>query len=63
MPDESTFRRVMNHLRTRLLGQEVTLYPSYGYPDPRDPMTWIVPMRAGHFFRVLGGSNNFSRDA
>ncbi|HET6409865.1 MAG TPA: hypothetical protein VFG14_18390, partial [Chthoniobacteraceae bacterium] len=46
MPEESTFRRVMMHLRTRLLGQEVTLYPSYGYPDPRDPETWIVPMRA-----------------
>ena len=57
---------MMMHLRTRLLGQEVTLYPSYGYPDPRDSETWIVPMRAGYFFRVfrvLGDSNNFSRGA
>ena len=38
-------RRAFGALRQRILGQEVTVYPSYGYADPRDPQTWIVPMR------------------
>src|SRR5688572_21570673 len=38
-------RRAFDALRQRILGQEVTVYPSYGYADPYDPQAWIVPMR------------------
>ncbi|MGI8604241.1 MAG: phosphatidate phosphatase App1 family protein [Verrucomicrobiales bacterium] len=32
-------------LRARLLGQEVTVYPTYGYREPGDATVWGVPMR------------------
>lgn len=38
---KALFRRI----RTRIAGQEVTVYPSYGYRDPADASHWIVPMR------------------
>jgi hypothetical protein len=45
MPGPSFFRRTYDSLRQRILGQEITVYPTYGYRDPRDPRVWIVPMR------------------
>ena len=38
-------RNLFSRLRKRVAGQEVTVYPSYGYRDPGDDSTWIVPMR------------------
>jgi hypothetical protein len=32
-------------LRRRIVGMEVTVYPTYGYRDPADEGAWIVPMR------------------
>jgi hypothetical protein len=46
MPEGSFVRRTIQSLRQRFLGQEVTVYPSYGYQDTRAPGTWTVPMRA-----------------
>ncbi len=38
-------RNLFDRIRRRVAGQEVTVYPSYGYRDPGDPACWIVPMR------------------
>lgn len=38
-------RNLFSRLGKRVAGQEVTVYPSYGYRDPGDDSTWIVPMR------------------
>jgi hypothetical protein len=32
-------------LRARIVGKQVTVYPSYGYLDPADETMWVVPMR------------------
>jgi hypothetical protein len=39
------FHRLIRELRTRFLGQEITVYPTYGYTDPDHPGTWTVPIR------------------
>jgi hypothetical protein len=46
MAEPTVLRRTVDSMRERIFGQEVTVYPSYGYRDPRDARTWIVPMRA-----------------
>jgi hypothetical protein len=45
MSKPSGFQRRLQELRTRFFGQWVTVYPSYGYGDPQQPGTWIVPIR------------------
>ena len=35
----------VEELRSRIFQKEVTVYDSYGYRDPADQDTWIVPMR------------------
>ena len=41
----SRLRDLFGRIRKRIAGQEVTVHPSYGYRDPADAATWIVPMR------------------
>ena len=38
-------RNLFIGIRKRIAGQEITVYPSYGYRDPGDDSTWIVPVR------------------
>lgn len=45
MESAPLFHRLIRDLRTRFLGQEVTVYPTYGYLDLKNPGTWIVPLR------------------
>jgi hypothetical protein len=40
-----SIRTLFSRIRKRIAGQEVTLYPSYGYRDPGDETSWLVPMR------------------
>ena len=39
----SRLRDLFGRIRKRIAGQEVTVHPSYGYRDPADAGTWIVP--------------------
>jgi hypothetical protein len=32
-------------VKRRIVGKEVTVYPSYAHRDPADPQVWIVPVR------------------
>lgn len=36
---------LFGRIRKRIAGQEITVYPSYGYHDPADEAMWIVPVR------------------
>jgi hypothetical protein len=45
MNSAAPFLRFVQNLRTRLLGQQVTIYPSYGYSHPGEPGIWTVPLR------------------
>lgn len=38
-------RALFGRIRKRIAGQEITVHPSYGYRDPADEGTWLVPMR------------------
>jgi hypothetical protein len=38
-------RAKARELKARIVGKQVTVYPSYGYRDPADETMWVVPMR------------------
>jgi hypothetical protein len=38
-------KALFGELRARILQKEVTVYDTYGYRDPSDAATWLVPMR------------------
>jgi hypothetical protein len=38
-------KTLFQEMKTRILGKEVTVYPTYGYRDPADQNMWLVPMR------------------
>ncbi len=40
-----TLRDTLHKLKERVVGKEVTVYPTYGYRDSADTAAWIVPMR------------------
>lgn len=41
----SKVKKLFHEIRARIVGKEVTVYPSYGYRDPADKSMWLVPMR------------------
>ena len=43
--DGSFFDTLVQNFRTRFMGKEVTMYPTYGYQDPAHPDHWLVPLR------------------
>ncbi len=38
-------KKLFHEVKARIVGKEVTVYPSYGYRDPADKNMWLVPMR------------------
>ena len=37
--------RATSAIRERLLGQQITVYPTFGFRDPADGKRWHVPIR------------------